>query len=214
MSAKAASGRTLYVIGAGGHAKEVLATAQAQGWSDASIRVVDDAQQAWGKHVLGFLVSGPSSRILEDPEALAVLAIGSNRVRARLASAARCSFATLVHPSAVVHGSCLLGAGTVVFAGAVLQPEARLGAQVIIGSSATVSHDCQLGDAVHLAPGVRLAGAVRVGAQSALGTGAVVIPGISIGEAVTVGAGAAVIRDLPDGVTAVGVPARIVRKGA
>lgn len=214
MSAKAGSGRTLYVIGAGGHAKEVLATAQAQGWPAESICVVDDAPQAQGKRVLGFPVTGPGAPVLDDPEALAVLAIGANHVRARLASTARCSFATLVHPSAVVHGSCLLGAGTVVFAGAVLQPEARLGAQVIIGSSATVSHDCQLGDAVHLAPGVRLAGAVRVGARSALGTGAVVIPGISIGEEVTIGAGAAVIRDLPSGVTAVGVPARILRKGA
>lgn len=214
MSAKASSGRTLYVIGAGGHAKEVLATAQAQGWPDEAIALVDDAASAQGRRVLGFAVTGPSGPVLADPAALAVLAIGANQVRARLAGAARCSFATLVHPSAVVHGSCVLGAGTVVFAGAVLQPEARLGAQVIIGSSATVSHDCQLDDAVHLAPGVRLAGAVRVGARSALGTGAVVIPGISIGEDVTVGAGAAVIRDLPSGVTAVGVPARIVRRGS
>lgn len=213
MSAKASSRRTLHVIGAGGHAKEVLATAQAQGWPDDALALCDDAPGALGKRVLGLVVTGPSAPVLDDPEALAVLAIGANRVRAQLARTARCSFATLVHPSAVVHGSCLLGAGTVVFAGAVLQPDAELGAQVIIGSSATVSHDCHLGDAVHLAPGVRLAGGVRVGARSALGTGAVVIPGVFVGEDVTVGAGAVVLRDLPSGVTAVGVPARIVRKG-
>jgi acetyltransferase-like isoleucine patch superfamily enzyme len=38
--------------------------------------------------------------------------------------------------------------------------------------------------------------------------------GITIGADVIVGVGAAVTTDLPDGVTAVGVPARVMRKAA
>jgi maltose O-acetyltransferase len=45
-----------------------------------------------------------------------------------------------------------------------------------------------------------------------LGGGAIVLPGVSIGENTVVGAGAVVTRDLPDGVLAVGNPARIVRE--
>jgi serine O-acetyltransferase len=43
-----------------------------------------------------------------------------------------------------------------------------------------------------------------------LGTGAKVLGGITVGSDVVVGANAVVIRDVPDGCTAVGVPARIL----
>jgi serine acetyltransferase len=49
-----------------------------------------------------------------------------------------------------------------------------------------------------------------VGERSWIGIGASVIQQIRIGVDVTVGAGAAVVRDLPDGVTAVGVPGRVL----
>ena len=65
------------------------------------------------------------------------------------------------------------------------------------------------GNGVHICPGVRLAGEVHVGAHSWIGIGACVIQQVRIGTDVTVGAGAAVIQDLPDGITAVGVPGRI-----
>jgi acetyltransferase-like isoleucine patch superfamily enzyme len=45
-----------------------------------------------------------------------------------------------------------------------------------------------------------------------LGTGAKVLDGVRIGRDVVVGAGAVVTEDLPDGVVAVGVPARVVRR--
>ncbi len=68
----------------------------------------------------------------------------------------------------------------------------------------------QLADAVHICPGAHLAGEVQVGACSWIGIGASVIQQIRIGADVTVGAVAAVVCDLPDGVTAVGVPARVL----
>jgi serine O-acetyltransferase len=43
-----------------------------------------------------------------------------------------------------------------------------------------------------------------------LGTGAKVLGGISVGDNVVVGANAVVIHDVPDGFTAVGVPARLL----
>ncbi len=52
---------------------------------------------------------------------------------------------------------------------------------------------------------------VSIGAGSWLGTNAVVLPGVSIGRHVAVGAGSVVTADLPDGVVAAGVPARIIK---
>ena len=196
----------LYVIGAGGHAKVVIATAEACGFAD--IEIVDDAAERYPHGVLGRPVRGGVAGVLADPTATAVLAIGNNETRRKLATGALCRFAVLIHPSAVVHKSVRLGAGTVVFAGVVLQPDTRIGAHCIVNTSASIDHDCVLGDYVHVAPGTRLAGNVTLDAGVFLGIGAVCVPGVRIGAWTTVGAGAAVVGDLAAGVVAIGVPAK------
>ena len=50
--------------------------------------------------------------------------------------------------------------------------------------------------------------------RAAVGTGAIVLPGVVIGAGAMVGAGAVVTEDVPDGVTVVGNPARILPKGS
>jgi sugar O-acyltransferase (sialic acid O-acetyltransferase NeuD family) len=202
--------QSVVVVGSGGHAKVVIATAQAAGLDVAGI--VDDDPATHGRRVLGVEVAGGSAAVLADPGVLAVLAIGSNRARARLAGTARCRFATIVHPSAVVHPTVLLAPGTVVFAGAVIQPDSVLGAHAIVNTSASIDHDCAIGDFVHVAPGVRLAGNVTLAEGVFLGIGSCAIPGVTVGAWTTVGAGASVVHDLPADVTAVGVPARPLRR--
>jgi sugar O-acyltransferase (sialic acid O-acetyltransferase NeuD family) len=197
---------TLAVIGAGGHAKVVIATARAAGHHD--ITVHDDDPARHGERLLDAPVVGTAAAVLADPTALAVLAIGDNATRLRLARGARCRFATIVHPGAHVEPSVVVGAGTVVFAGCTIQPDTRIGAHVIVNTGATIDHDCAIGDGVHVAPGTHLAGNVTLGEGVFLGIGTVVIPGRTIGAWTRVGAGAAVVHDLPGGVTAVGVPAR------
>jgi sugar O-acyltransferase (sialic acid O-acetyltransferase NeuD family) len=198
--------RPLCILGAGGHAKVVIATARAAGHVD--VEVYDDDPARVGTTLLAARVVGPLAAVLDDPDRDAVLAIGDNAARHRLGSLARCHLVTLVHPTAHVHETVTLGAGTVVFAGAVIQPDTRLGTNVIVNTSASIDHDCILGDAVHVAPGTHLAGNVTLGDGVLLGVGTSVIPGRRIGAWTTVGAGAAVTSDLPAHVTAVGVPAR------
>jgi acetyltransferase-like isoleucine patch superfamily enzyme len=45
---------------------------------------------------------------------------------------------------------------------------------------------------------------------AAVGTGAVILPGVTIGAGAIIGAGAVVTRDVPDGATVVGNPARLM----
>ncbi len=96
----------------------------------------------------------------------------------------------------------------VIVAGAVVNVDSVLGDHVIVNTAATVDHDCVIGSYAHLAPGTNLAGGVAIGDGTLVGVGAAVIPLVSIGRWTTIGAGAVVTEDIPDDVTAKGIPAR------
>lgn len=195
------------VVGAGGHGKVVVATLQAAGRTVAE--VWDDDPGKAGGELLGVPVVGPiAERIAEAEGRQAVLGIGDNRIRRRLAADLPLTWISAVHPSAVVHSSVRVGEGTVVFAGAVVQPDAVLGRHAIVNTGATVDHDCGIGDFVHVAPGVHLAGEVSVGEGAVLGIGVKVLPGRTVGAWATVGAGSVVVHDVPAEATVAGIPAR------
>jgi maltose O-acetyltransferase len=112
------------------------------------------------------------------------------------------------------------------------------GSHISIGAGTFVNYDCvmldvvsiRIGAACQIAPKVQLLTADhpidpeprRLGWESGspitiddnvwLGGGAIVCPGVRIGENTVVGAGAVVTRDLPAGVVAAGVPARVLRE--
>jgi maltose O-acetyltransferase len=50
---------------------------------------------------------------------------------------------------------------------------------------------------------------VRIGRNGWIGGGAIILPGVTIGDDVIIGAGSVVTRDVPDGATARGNPARM-----
>lgn len=205
------SGQSFVVLGAGGHAKVVVATIQAAGGAIA--RLLDDVPERHGTRILGHLVEGPIGGGPRADGEVAVVAIGSNRARAAVAARWSGPFGVVVHPSAIVHASVTLGPGAVVFAGAVVQPGTTIGRHAIVNTRASVDHDCVLGDFVHVAPGVTLAGKVTLEEGAFMGVGSVAVPGVRVGAWATVGAGGVVVRDVPGGVTAVGVPARAIRRG-
>jgi UDP-N-acetylbacillosamine N-acetyltransferase len=144
-----------------------------------------------------------------------LVALGDCDARLRLAEIARAhgfALARAIHPRAVVAPGAEIGGGTVVCAGAVLCTGVRLGENVIVNTSAGVDHDSVLEDGVHLSPGARTGGRVVVGRAASIGMSATLVSGVRIGERSVVGAGAIVLEDIPPGVVAWGVPARIVRE--
>jgi acetyltransferase EpsM len=69
-----------------------------------------------------------------------------------------------------------------------------------------------IGDYVHIAPGAILCGNVEVGEGSFIGAGSTIMQGIKIGKWAVIGAGSVVVRDIPDHVTALGSPCRIIKE--
>ncbi len=198
------------VIGAGGHAKVVL-SALMEAKADVA-GIYDDDPFKLGTEVLGVPVLGAIGELRSVKGVVGVIGVGDNATRRRIAAQLPgTEWLTVVHPMAFVDESASLGLGTVVFAGAVIQPGARIGRHCIINTGATVDHDCVIGDFCHIAPGCNLGGAVTLAEGVFMGIGSVAIQNVSVGAWSTVGAGAAVVTYLPDRVVAVGVPARVRR---
>lgn len=144
-------------------------------------------------------------------EADFVVAIGDGKMRTRLMeelSEKGASFATLIHPSAVIGSHVEIGAGTVVMPGVVINAESKIGKGCIINTSSSVDHNCLLGDYVHVAVGARLCGMVEVGTMTWIGASAVVINGIHVCSDCIIGAGTVVVKNIKDSGTYIGVPAR------
>lgn len=142
------------------------------------------------------------------------LAVGRCEARLRLADLAHRTgyrLPTLVHPRASVGIGVPLGEGTVLKAGAIVDVGATIGAVVMLAHS-SVAHGSVLEDGVLMAGGGTLAGRVHVGRGTFIGVGVTVSDRIRVGRGALIGAGSVVVRDVPDGFVAYGVPARAVRR--
>ena len=202
---------SILIIGASGHGKVVAETAEAIGdW--VTIAFLDDDFSNLNGKLRWSVVAGSKEAFAHGGTYDAVvIAIGHAATRLRFLNeleSAGCTLPALVHPTAWVSPSARLAAGSVVFAGAVIQADAQIGRGVIVNTLASVDHDCELGNGVHICPGAHLAGNVTVGEGSWLGIGCAIKQGVHLGRGVTVGAGAVVLSDVADGLTVAGCPAR------
>ena len=119
-------------------------------------------------------------------------------------------FKSIIHPSAIVAPSVKLGQGVQIMAGVIIQTNTEIADNTIINTGALIDHDCRIEQHVHIAPGSKLSGAVHVQQGAHIGTGVTIIQGILIGSNCLIGAGSVVVKNIPDGATALGVPAKEV----
>jgi sugar O-acyltransferase (sialic acid O-acetyltransferase NeuD family) len=142
---------------------------------------------------------------------MAIIAIGENSKRKRLSESLSIKYITAVHPRAIVsQKSVLIGYGTVVMAGVIINPQAKIGNHVIINTAAVIEHECVIDDYVSISPNVTLCGNVNVGQGAQIGAGAIVIQNIKIGKWAIIGAGSIVIKDVLDYEKVVGNPAKAI----
>lgn len=206
----------ILIYGAGGHGKvliELLQTIGAEVVAVIDDRITDSAERLLGAAVIS--ARDAVENYIQPGNLNGLVAIGDNATRLEKAGwfeSHGVEIITVIHPCAVVSSSAIIGQGTQVIAGAVINAEAQLGANCIVNTNSVVEHDCMIGNGVHIAPGSQVGGGVRIGDRSQISIGATVLPGVEIGSDVMVGAGAVVTKPVPNGVTVIGVPARVLQK--
>lgn len=200
-----ANDRTLCCYGAGGHGRAVAGQWHAR---TGCRPVFADASVPVGSDNAGFPVRYRELRELQD-EAL-IVTVGDNAARRIVQLEAvrlGIELASFVADPANYFAEAPRP-GSVVLAGAVVNPAARIGAGVIVNTSVVIEHDCVLGDFAHVSTNATLAGGVRIGEAAWVGAGAVLLPGVVIVAGTVIGAGAVVTRNVAEPGTYAGVPAR------
>jgi sugar O-acyltransferase (sialic acid O-acetyltransferase NeuD family) len=159
-------------------------------------------------------VLGDAGWLAGAPDVLVTIGIGMTRPRARIARDIErrfgARFPVLRHPLARVGKRVAIGPGSNLCVGAHVAADVSIGRHVQLHVGCTVGHASTLGDFVSVFPGAHVAAEVTIGEGTFVGAGAAVLAGVKVGAWARIGAGAVVTEDVPDGVTAVGVPARIV----
>jgi len=212
--------KNIAVFGAGGFGLEVAMLIEQINsvkleWN--LIGFFDDGVEQ-GKIVNGYPVLGGASEINDWGEELnIVFAIGTPKIKKAILKRIqndRIFYPVLIHPNVIMGKAEFLhiGEGSIICAGNIITTNILIGNHVILNLSCTVGHEAQIGDFSSFMPTCNISGEVKIGDANFWGTGAKVINRINIGNNVVIGAGAVVTRNIPDNVTAVGVPARVIKK--
>lgn len=211
--------QSLVIFGCGGQGREIAAIAFQMA-----------SKSGDGPSVLGFIDDHPSKENIERVEGLNLRLLGNSdvlpslprgtafvvgvadgEIRERLASMAAqhgLTPATLQHPDATVGSACQLGSGTVLWPGARLTTNVRLGHHVHVNQNVTIGHDTIADDFATINPSAAVSGTVMLGRRCLVGAGAVVLQGRTVGDDAVVGASACVTQDVEPGAVVKGVPAR------
>jgi sugar O-acyltransferase (sialic acid O-acetyltransferase NeuD family) len=119
-------------------------------------------------------------------------------------------FINLIHPTAHISPGARLATGIVVFARTIISVGAHVEDYVLLNFGTVVAHDATVGRSSTLSPLSAVSGNVRLGRAVFVGTHASILPNLTVGDFAIVGAGSVAVLPIPEGVTVMGVPARII----
>jgi sugar O-acyltransferase (sialic acid O-acetyltransferase NeuD family) len=202
----------IVIIGASGHARVVIDIVEKQGQH--RIAGLLDRNTPRGQSCFGYEILGVEADLQSLGVAGYLIGIGDNATRAGVAALLEsCGVqpVTAIHPSAQLARGVVVGPGTVVMAGAILNSNAKTGRHCILNTKSSLDHDSEMADFSSLGPNVTIGGNASVGAYTAVAISATLLHRVSVGAHSVIGAGSTVLHDIPDRVVAYGSPARVIR---
>lgn len=208
--------KDLIIVGASGFGRELLM----------AIKEINQIKQEW--NVLGFIDDNLhalegiecSHQLLGtidewNPEKGELFAMGIAKPSVKKIVADKlkdrgAEFASIIHPTARIGTPTKYGEGLVLFSYADLSVNCEVGDFVFMNSFSQVGHDSIIGDYCTLFPNCSIAGGGKLGEGVLIGTAASTYPNIKVGNYATVGMNSAVIRNVKENTTVMGVPAKKV----
>ena len=207
--------KRIIILGAGGYAKQVAWAIKRIG-NDRVVGMLDetsDNTRSYG----GVPIRNSIDLLLEtigNDDVQLICGVGAIELRERWVNAysSKYSFISVVDPTSLISPDSRIGRNVVILGHTVCSCDSEIGDHVNINWLCLVSHDVRIGSFTDIASGVKLTGGVTVGRRCNVGTNATVLPKVTIHDNCTIGAGAVVTMDIPVNSTAVGIPAKVIRK--
>jgi sugar O-acyltransferase (sialic acid O-acetyltransferase NeuD family) len=207
--------KQVVIVGAGRQGRNVLEILNFDRMRYPVAGFLDDTKAA-GDTVMGVPVLGGFDRMNDGrfvAEYVWFVAVGASTARREIGFQLKSRGATLVnaiHPSTDVSSESHIGTGVFVAAFVRIASLSRIEDLALIESFCVIGCDTAVGSAMSFGPSCVLTGGASVGAATFVGAGTVISNNVHVGSNCVVGANAVVVRDIPDGARAQGVPARVV----
>ncbi|EDM42999.1 putative acetyltransferase [unidentified eubacterium SCB49] len=193
------------LFGAGGHCYAVLDLIKSLETYNPTVILDDHPKES---AILGVPIKKNEGNVIQT-EAVCIT-IGQNIIRKKISETNLALYPTFVHKS-VVQYNAVIGKGSVVLPGVVLDSSVEIGDFCIINLNATLAHNVKVGNFCHVAINAAITGGVVINEGAFIAASAVILPNITIGKWATVGAGAVVTKDVPDYAVVYGSPAKIMK---
>lgn len=209
--------KNIVIIGAGGVGRETALIIEKINEVNLTwnlIGFIDDNINSWNKVINGYPVVGGINYLEKLPvDTYIIIAIANYEIKKKIVKKInnKFKFATIIHPKIWIHHYIKIGEGSIIYEGAIITTNIKIGNHVIISPKCGIGHDSIIKDYVSLLWNVNISGNDIIEEGVMMGTGSTVIQGKKIGEGSIIGAGAVVIEDIDAYSTAVGVPANIIK---
>lgn len=208
---------SLFIYCAGGFGREMMDVARRYNAAHGRWQTIDfiddicDAEERYGARV--FRLEAVCERLAQTGGEIIIASgepAGRASLRQRLAAQSM-TLGTLVDASSLLVDSAAISPGLIVAPLCSISSDARIETNVAINTMSIVGHDVFIDEDSVISSMVNIGGKSRIGKRSYIGMGTLIKEGVTIGDDVIVGMGSVVYNDIPDGVIALGNPARPMR---
>jgi sugar O-acyltransferase (sialic acid O-acetyltransferase NeuD family) len=209
--------KDIIIIGAGGVGRETALLIEQINCVKPEWKLlgfVDDNEGLQGSLINGYKVLGKIETLNCYENMYTVCSISDTKIKKSVISRldSKIEYANLIHPSAIIGPDCKMGEGIIIQANCIITTNVFLGNHVQINPQCGIGHDSVINDYCSLFWNVNISGNVNIDEGCILGTKTTIIQGLRIGSWSVIGSAANVIRDIPSGCTAVGNPAKVIKK--
>ncbi|MCP4914375.1 MAG: acetyltransferase [Oligoflexia bacterium] len=201
------NGKTIYIIGDGGHAKVLKDCCELYKVEAKFISLKESSNPNINES--DFL------KLADENEVNVILGIGSTNLNSnrdkiieKYSNHKNIRFTTLVHPTAIISRDVVIGNGSYIGAGAILCPNSKVGNHCIINTGAIIEHDSIIKNYTHVACGSVCLGASTVGENSLIGANATILQACSFPGQSVLGAGSVLTKTQTEEGLYVGSPAK------
>lgn len=202
------------LIGGGGFARELICWArdsEVAGGFPKITGFIDDNLNALDDFSYGIPCLGQISNFQPEIDDMFLMGIATPAIKRKIVSTIGLPvdrYLTLIHPTAIVAFSAVLGHGVVICPKALISADVKIGNLCAVNAMSSIGHDSVLGDYTTLSAHVDVTGQVLVGQEVFFGTSSATVPRIKIGNKSKIGAGSLIMRNVADEVVMYSSPAK------